>query len=535
MPSFASKSFRMAKSQSSSLQMQFVESWMATRPYEQASTYDTEYIIVGHAVLDMLMDQGDFFSSFGLGKPELVHLSTTLVSYFEDFINETGFFRAFVEHNHEVTGRYLPFYVISSDYDPDYLNPEDLSFLVWHWLMKTFGGKKMFAPTANVLLRIGKELVEIFEEFIEDMPANEAYDALLEVSDDDSIFKIRHVMDWVASKHYFFGKLGFEPLIVATVRRELGSLTREDALRNGRFIAADTHIGCLYSTRSRLGGLTPCEWTARILRCSDTVKSRLNAIRPRYGGYFVYMGQDQRNYFFHHHPTGRKVDVSIASMDIDAQPGDPLFLNIIRWGDEIWAQGNSRTGFRLSDIKVSPVKTIPELLLTPEERERWLEAPRFHERKFLEVFGTHVVIFPTATEAFAATDKVYRAITDEVSGKSAASLPPARFDGFEPDQPLALTFIPGQGIIYCPYTPVIVGHLQSPGSSGLDSTQVTNTLFKFVHPFVVAYILQHYPTVSLGWPGMSIDPVRDAQFLSTYFLPEESGSRVPLISFVDRG
>lgn len=523
----------MAQSHKTNLQAQFVERWMATRHYDVATNYDVKYLVVANQVLDVLLSYDLYFSQFQLKRSDLVPLAVTITAYFEDFINETGYFRAFVTHNHERFGDYLPFYAITEDYDPDYINPEDLSFLTWHWLMQHFRGRKMFSPTAGPLIGIGADLCMLLEEMIEEMPALEDHERFLTVGDEESLFRIRRIMEWISQGHYLFGALGFEPEVLEACE-ELRSELDDRELANVELLEYDLRIGQLFSLRCCLGGLTTCEWTARILRCSDALRDSLNAIRPKLGGYFVYMGKDDRHYFFQHHPTARRIHVVIASVDVETPPGEVWFMSVILWKGEFWVQGASSSGFKLRDVPQSSLAGgIPELLMTAEEREQWLDAARLQERKFLEVIGDHLQIFATPKEAYAAQERIFQAINEEFSGHPSGKLPPLDFDGFEPEQPLAMFFIPGMGVVFCPYTPVVVDYLRSPSTSNFDQAQVTNTLFKFVHPFAVDYILTHYPTDALGWPGMRIDVPKDAKFLSTYFLPEQAGPPVPLISFTN--
>jgi hypothetical protein len=220
-------------------------------------------------------------------------------------------------------------------------------------------------------------------------------------------------------------------------------------------------------------------------------------------------------------------------VEVHAEPGDVWFFSLIRWGDEFWSQGMSTEGLSLEDNTEVEGKGIPQLLMTPEEHQKWLDLPRLHERKFLEFLGDHMCIFPTPKEAYAAQAKVYQATSEEILGKPAKELPLIPQEGFDSNKPLALYFVPGQGIAYCPYTPIIIDFLQHPETSTHTANAITNTLFRQVTPFGVDYILSHYPTDSLEWKGFAIDVVKNAKFLTTYFQPEEAGPPLPWISFVN--
>jgi len=80
----------------------------------------------------------------------------------------------------------------------------------------------------------------------------------------------------------------------------------------------------------------------------------------------------------------------------------------------------------------------------------------------------------------------------------------------------------------------VIDYLLHPATSPYRRNEITNSAFQYIPPFAIQYILQHYPAERLGWDGLDIDVVKDAAFLSTYFLPEESGPPRPAITLVDR-
>ncbi|HEX2901709.1 MAG TPA: hypothetical protein VHS96_18505, partial [Bacteroidia bacterium] len=209
-------------------------------------------------------------------------------------------------------------------------------------------------------------------------------------------------------------------------------------------------------------------------------------------------------------------------------------FNLIRMGDEFWSQGMSTSGLSLLDEPIEEFgKGIPPLLMTPEEHGKWLDAVQLHERKFVEVVGGYLGIFPSSKEAVAAQAAVYQAIAEEITGKPAEKMPKLELGGLGKNQPVAMYFVPGMGITFCINTPMVIDYLQHPETSKLHRNEVTNTLFRYIHPFMVDHILHHYPIARLGWEGMDIDLVKEAKFLSTYFFPEEAGPPKPSITLID--
>ena len=59
-------------------------------------------------------------------------MSIIAASYFEDFVNDIGLWSALVRKHEELFGWALPFYDLS-DYDKDYLNPQDFEFFLRYY------------------------------------------------------------------------------------------------------------------------------------------------------------------------------------------------------------------------------------------------------------------------------------------------------------------------------------------------------------------------------------------------------------------
>ena len=506
--------------------------WMNTRPYRVASDFDAVYLAEAHQIYYVLDAHRPFFQEFELNYLHMVDLATMLVAYYEDFISETGIWKAFVVYNQEKFGYHLPFYTLKEDYDIDYINEEDLSFLIWHWLTITLRNELVFSPKSAEILSISSQVYQLLENDIEDMPATDAVLNFLTVKDRVQFPQIRHILDWVCRGNYLFGQLGFAERIgdiVADLMEDANHLP-EGAARDR--LEVDHRIAARYNTRCRLGGLLPCEWAARILQGPPKVREMVQGIQPRLTGAFRLLNKGQERYRLAHYPTGREVDLVRTSIDLKIKPGNWCFCSMVRWDGVFWGQGAGSSGFAedlLAELGVDD--SVPEQLLTPEEYRAWLDATRLYEQKFVEVLGSHVVVFPNPEAAFAAQLEVDRAVSHTRTTPHTLTEPPAGFDRHHKTRPLAIIFVPGHGIVYCQQTPLIISHLQDPGGSPYERNLVTSTLFNQVPPFAIDHILSTCPTEHLGWEGIAIDVVRDASFLTTYFQPDESGPLLPAVPY----
>lgn len=62
---------------------------------------------------------------------EQKRVALACVMYLEDCVANVGNWREFIHWHKESYGRYLPFYSLSEDYQPDEINREDIAFLLW--------------------------------------------------------------------------------------------------------------------------------------------------------------------------------------------------------------------------------------------------------------------------------------------------------------------------------------------------------------------------------------------------------------------
>lgn len=110
----------------------YVKEWMLFQPYERQDEVDTYYVNVANHIAGCLKD------FVGGRYPEhSVHgIAIYLTLWFQDVISQTGIWQAFSEECRKRYGCLVPFMTPEKekDYYPGEVNPEDLQFLLWHYL-----------------------------------------------------------------------------------------------------------------------------------------------------------------------------------------------------------------------------------------------------------------------------------------------------------------------------------------------------------------------------------------------------------------
>ncbi len=178
--------------------------WMKSKPYKSSNdAYDLPYLKLCKGVFEILNTKKAWFDDGEVDREFRKELACMLVSYLEDFTCEIGIWRAFIERNKELHGYYLPFYELT-DYDPDYLNVEDIAYTIWHFMTKCLD-TRIHAPDSPTLWNLAKDVYDLLEPAIENVFANDVYDNIFSVADGSDFFDLKTKLDWFSTKSYLMG------------------------------------------------------------------------------------------------------------------------------------------------------------------------------------------------------------------------------------------------------------------------------------------------------------------------------------------
>lgn len=165
------------------------------------TTYDGYYLKLANSVLSYLeMPEVGFNGIFK--REHIKELAVLVTCHFEDFISEIGLWQALVRKHGEFYGKALPLFDLEG-YDPEYLNPQDFAYLIWHHLGKM--AQKTLSPYGGPLLAAADHLYDFFEERIDEAPATDYYDQWLDISPDIYFFDLKQKLIWMTVNNYLTG------------------------------------------------------------------------------------------------------------------------------------------------------------------------------------------------------------------------------------------------------------------------------------------------------------------------------------------
>ncbi|MCB0707499.1 MAG: DUF3843 family protein, partial [Saprospiraceae bacterium] len=388
----------------------YVKDWLKWKPYSSHTRYDKDFVAIANEVKNLLQNHpGGWFHSFDYRKEDYKNLALLLTSYFEDYISEIGIWKAYIDYNKRLFGKYLPFYDLE-EYDPDDINHQDMAFLIWYFMCVNSG--RFFGPDAPDILDISKDLFRLLEPKIEEVFVSEFYDSYFNIPDDIDFFELKNRLKWFALHSYLPGfefSLRFAEDAAEYFEKnpEMGA----DPDMIGKMVYAFQE-DYLYSKRSKLSAFSTLEWFSAVATCSEKMKQNILDLRKRVMSLFLYEGHDAQYYQFSQLQTKKLVSVHKESFTMNTRKtkeGESFFLTLVEWQGDWWLTGTlmgwgKPASDNLSDFD-QDLGSIPFYLYSLEEQTGIIKNTDTMEANFLDYFHDQFILVKNQQELQKAMDK----------------------------------------------------------------------------------------------------------------------------------
>ncbi len=316
----------------------YIKDWLELKPYEKQTATDSYYVKICNDVKDAIVTcEHSFVMQVYLSKYDIDYLACFLTSYLEDIISETNIWNSFVKMHKRLYEKQLPFYNLDEYYE-DEINPQDISFLIWHF-MNTVQEEKFIPPFTDFIVETAEKVMDVFDQAWDYAPENEYLKSFYQLDKNEEDFYIaRTLIDTVLFKTYLF----HPDSSLKLKEKELEIIEDRGDEDNIMFFLSENRDSTLHKTHTRLLSLKGKEWTAEILGNNHPLYKDLLNISQRIVGLFLYKGQDDYNLFIEHIASGKKFNLTKKSFDhSDAlkEVDSILFMGIAKWKDEWWFSG----------------------------------------------------------------------------------------------------------------------------------------------------------------------------------------------------
>lgn len=318
----------------------YVKEWMLFQPYERQDEVDTYYVNVANHIAGCLKD------FVGGRYPEhSVHgIAIYLTLWFQDVISQTGIWQAFSEECRKRYGCLVPFMTPEKekDYYPGEVNPEDLQFLLWHYLQcmeKQAGG--VLNPENPAFEELANQIYDYLSEEFQVAPENERLHAMLygEAFGENDYMRYRSVLEWF----HFCSYVGFENR--GEYQRVVDTVARMGQNVNPHILSYDVKQNILFEGRKNLLSLTSVEWLALVGK-SHPETALWAEVKALPQEMYLYEGEDEKFLFVKDlsKKEGEQLSIRKDSLNMDSLKARKegvtiLSCRLVQYGGAWWQDG----------------------------------------------------------------------------------------------------------------------------------------------------------------------------------------------------
>lgn len=537
------------RKRSLSAQALSTQDWMKYRPYERFSGYDGYYLRQANAIFNLLNHPSEGFRKY-FQRNHLMEMATLITCHFEDFISNVGLWKALTRKNRELYGYAIPFYE-PEDYDPEYLNPHDFAYLIWHQLSKM--AKKTLDPYSPGLRHLAYQCYEHFEQRIDEAPVTDFYEKWLKIGPDTPFFDLKHRLKWMAFENYLLG-----PEFGSGMIAELDEMAAKHARMFREMDPGKMAYGMedeyLYKKSASWCAMTAPDWLAGVARCPEEFKANIRRLFQRVSGTFLYEGCDDRYYHFRFIRSNRLFHIRRESVTLETEsmkPGiEAGLFSIVNWCGDWWLSGTYMS-WELSAKEIDKMRYDPKGVnfygWTEAEQQQIRSQSAEMESAFIEYFGDRLVIFPDQKAMTAALEAEQAWWNEKKAQKNAPATAKSKqakqiasqYTGFKnlnfgDRNSVAAFFVPGEGVFMSPVIPEVIRLMQADTLSQQESDQLFYALFKECDPALARLLVERYSGKNLRFPVLN-DPdfvAKHFEFFLRYYNPDDFREVVPNLSLV---
>jgi hypothetical protein len=316
--------------------------FMERKPYANHTSYDSFYLKICrdlYTIVHNIVTEND--KDINLDEEDFREMAYLFTGYFEDQVNNIGFWNALIALHKKQFGKRLPFFdkkiVEQQEEEFNDILPEDIHYLAYITLLNLLTDqeeKPVILFNSDLLIQLKEDIFAYLVE-IEEVFTTDFYEKFLVPEQDYIEFKKQ--LDWFTYNSYLTS-IEFTKRIDDHLEKLLDSNTDPSLLSL-----------YLYSERDRLMSEIPSSFTAffpadilaMAMRCDEKKKEEIRNLKWRAHGIFHIQQETETHVHFLHTSTGEEFDVLKASfnMPIKKAHQDHWITTIVRWDNDYYISG----------------------------------------------------------------------------------------------------------------------------------------------------------------------------------------------------
>jgi hypothetical protein len=527
-----------------------IRDWLKSKPYEHSDDrYDRHYLKCCNEVFKIMNPYKDWFDDGELTRENRKELACMLVSYFEDFICEIGIWKTFIEYNKELHGYYLPFYDLS-DYDPEYLNVEDIAYLNWHVMTKCLD-TRIYAPDHVYVMELAAKVFVYLEDRIEETPGIDFYEQYLKVTASMDLYELKDKLFWMSTKSYLMGWEFGAKWEDESVKLVKAYSNQPEMIAPMNYAMTEDFI---YSKRSPFAAMNAPEWLSKLARCDDQTREVIRQLSQRHQGYYTCTGITDGHYIFQNIKTEKEylvVKHSIKNPLTDRDINNITYImNLVKWDGDWWLTG-MMSGWVMGEQerKKAMNQPVSQFWAWPEETQKRLrDSTEKMYHAFTDLFGSPLALFSNRAEFEKANRDFFQHYTASLGVEPDPDYERRRkeyqelfggtdildFSQFPKTDGYGIFFLKGVGMISLSDIQDIIISQKKKNLTKEEQVDLFYNIVYNTQPEVADYLLERFGHENFRHPvdASKIDPYRDRYFYWRFYHPDEFGGHYPMMSEV---
>ena len=529
--------------------------WLAKKPYKSPTTHDYYYLQLSNEICKVLIQPQFELKELKFNRKSIVELSVVIASYIEDFASEIGIWKGFTDYNKEKFGFPLPFFEIErEEYFEDDLNPQDISYIIWHYASVHCMKDGFYSP--HYFEEVGAAIYDLIEPQIEALSVTNFYENYLTISDNHNFFDLKEIFKWLSTDSYLLG-VEFKK-IMDEVSEGVDDLVKEQIKKAKSHAEAQHYINSiekilytqlnqfLYHTNSKYGALNTPIWLSKIVRASENVKTQIVDFQKYEAGNFQYKGKKKEYYLFEARDTGKFFKVALDSFQPgfinDIKVGYYVEMALFYWGDIWYLSGAAAISAKKTEFDTS--KPLPIYLYEDDARNRLFEMCDKQYEVFIEVYKKPLVLCQDENEVDEVTYFYHQKYRERVAFENGENIndlpeiPKVKFPNIK-EEDLAIFFDKIEGLSLVRFVQEVI-RIANKDTATLTDEEIS-TVFNQIYydqytESLIQYLIENYPNIEKMLPRnlSSIDLKRDGKYLRSFNEPKQHHHfPKPLNSMID--
>ncbi len=525
----------------------FIGDWLKLKPYEHHTSYDLamlEHCRQVHVLIEGGLDV--YMTRQGLGISYRKKLACTLVSYFEDYISHIGLWRVFQQRNQTLYGQYIPLIELSETYDPEYMQMEDIQYLIWHYLSR-WKPEVIYPIASPLIIATAISIADYLKAAIKQTPATDYYESWMTFQSGQPFKEIKRLMGWFSVDSWLLGE-DQKAVSVELMKHTIAQIKNHpmDVQMKLMYAAQDEFM---YQQRSSFAGLNTVEWIAGAIRAPEDVKTDVYNLQYQHNGTFELLQEDAVYAHMRSLSTNQLYAVLLNSvysktLFVPMAQRTGIRTQLVRWNNEWIITGGTVSLALTTADEREEQKTIVPFWMNPPDTQALIRSQVIDmEQAFVDFFGSHLSIFPsdrafqTAQSDFFNYYNARFGIGSTEAEKKAAEVQRlvhlAQQDNIRNDGNLTRSFSffmeAGAGLTVVENIHELIGLLHKAAPlTDEETVYLFSNMLKNTEPALANYLLANFPTHNYHYPVKSdkLDLPRWHDYLQRFSHPHDTGGVV---------